>query len=136
MAASSQHRLERARKLAAALWGSAGVLVVLGAALVTVSCAAVSLRSAPAPPVNPALVERGRTLGFAEPSLARGREVFIARCAGCHALPDVQARDESEWERILPRMARKSRLTGEEAAAVRAYVLAAGWGGEPPRSAP
>ncbi len=93
-------------------------------ALALAACAGGPRSWGQAPDLTPALIERGSTRGFPEDSLRRGREVFVAKCAECHALPNPDGYTEREWERILPRMARRARLDDSEARAVRAFVLA------------
>ncbi len=73
--------------------------------------------------LTPAVITRGEAEGFSTPLLAQGRELFVARCAHCHALPAVDSSSRSDWEGILPRMARKSGLDPAQAAAVRAFVV-------------
>lgn len=96
-----------------------GWLAVL--ALVPVAC--VGLRT-PLPSLTADVVERGRSLGFEPAELARGRELYAARCARCHILPAPDSEPLADWNDILPRMMRKSGLGRDDSARLRAFVLA------------
>jgi hypothetical protein len=58
-------------------------------------------------------------------ALAAGRDLFLAKCDGCHNYPDLTAIAEEQWPGILDRMAKKSHLDAEERDEVLHYVLAA-----------
>ncbi len=56
--------------------------------------------------------------------LAHGRDIYITKCAKCHSVEPVEKYPLAQWEHeILPEMSEETKLTPEEAAAVRAYVL-------------
>ena len=56
----------------------------------------------------------------------RGREIYVGRCAKCHAVKAVNAYAAQDWaSRIMPKMAKNAKLTPEEKETVLAYVLAA-----------
>jgi len=96
--------------------------IVIAAALLLHACAAMQVR---APDVSIELENQARTLGFDPASLSQGREIFITRCARCHATPEVHGYSTEQWQRILPRMSQRARLDAAQESAVRAYVLAA-----------
>jgi mono/diheme cytochrome c family protein len=91
------------------------ILVVLTLAALT-GCA--SLDSA-APPVSV-------LSAAADPSvLATGRALYTGRCAKCHAVEPIHDYSASDWARIIPDMAERTKLTPAETAALTAYVKAA-----------
>jgi mono/diheme cytochrome c family protein len=56
--------------------------------------------------------------------LAHGRELYITKCAKCHSVEPVRKYPLAQWEHeILPEMNEETKLTPQESAAVRAYVL-------------
>lgn len=56
--------------------------------------------------------------------LAHGRDLYITKCAKCHSVEPVRKYPLAQWEHeILPEMNEETKLTPEECAAVRAYVL-------------
>jgi hypothetical protein len=57
-------------------------------------------------------------------SLSAGRDLFLAKCDGCHAYPDLTAVAEERWPHIIDSMARKSHLNADEHDEVLHYVLA------------
>jgi cytochrome c5 len=96
--------------------------ITLGTVLGVAACVATR---ASLPELTPLVIARGEEAGFSASDLGRGRDLFAARCARCHALPAVDSETRADWEEILPRMARKSGLDREETASVRAFVMAA-----------
>ncbi len=58
--------------------------------------------------------------------LTHGREIYITKCAKCHSVEPVHKYPEGKWvHEILPEMSEETKLNAAEAAAVKAYVLAA-----------
>ena len=53
------------------------------------------------------------------------RTLFLNRCAKCHALPQVGRYTTAQWERIIPKMAKRSGLKPEQKAALLAYLVSA-----------
>ena len=62
--------------------------------------------------------------GVTASALSAGRDLFLAKCDGCHAYPDLTAISEERWPGILEKMGKKSELSAEERDAVLHYVLA------------
>lgn len=94
-------------------------MLLLCAALSGGSC--ISLEQA-APPVE--MLPMSARMGTS-PQLLHGREIYITKCAKCHSVEPVTKYPLAQWEReILPEMNEETNLSAEEAAAVRAYVLA------------
>jgi len=93
----------------------AGLLAITG-----MMTACVSLEQA-APPV--ALLPTAN--GMASAKLALGRELYITKCAKCHSVEPVKDYSATEWSKIMPEMAEKSKLNAAETEAVTDYVAAA-----------
>lgn len=55
--------------------------------------------------------------------LTLGREIYVTRCAKCHAPEPVRKYSTDRWDEILPEMAEETKLTSAEADAVREYVM-------------
>ena len=55
-------------------------------------------------------------------TLQAGREIYITRCAKCHAVEPVTKYSLKEWTEIMPEMAEKTHLNPAETEAVLAYV--------------
>lgn len=51
-----------------------------------------------------------------------GQGLFDQHCGRCHDLPKIEDYSAEKWDRIVPSMAKKSRLTPEQEASVMAYV--------------
>jgi len=62
--------------------------------------------------------------GVTATSLSAGRELFLAKCNGCHAYPDLTAISEDRWPGILNSMAKKSHLGPDERTEVLQFILA------------
>ncbi len=55
----------------------------------------------------------------------RGKTLYLAKCAKCHAFEKPEDYEVAEWrDEIMPVMARKARLDPADSAAVLAYILA------------
>jgi len=54
--------------------------------------------------------------------LARGRIIYVTKCAKCHAPEPVQNYTAAEWHTIMPEMVEETHLNPADAAAVMAYV--------------
>lgn len=52
-----------------------------------------------------------------------GKTVWQTNCQKCHKLYEPQSHSIAKWEKILPRMSKKAKLSVEDAGKVRAYVL-------------
>ena len=57
--------------------------------------------------------------------LQRGRDAFVARCAGCHQLPAPSRVAPAEWPRLVDRMAPDARISDEEKSLIARYLVAA-----------
>ena len=59
-------------------------------------------------------------------SLARGRQEYIARCSGCHALHAPASGDAAYWRRWVTAMAERSRIEVDAENRILDYLLTAG----------
>lgn len=53
---------------------------------------------------------------------APGRTLYESRCTKCHGLKPVKDFSKEQWDKILPPMMEKAKLTGEEKSQVSEYV--------------
>jgi cytochrome c5 len=100
------------------------LLVALVAAGAAVGCYP---KAGPAPgAISPAAVEYASTKwpGTTEAQLAEGKDLYQAKCNGCHAYPDLVAIDEDDWKSIVERMTGKADLPPEKSEVILHYVLA------------
>jgi hypothetical protein len=60
-------------------------------------------------------------------SLRSGRDLYIAKCSGCHALIPVDQYDDARWTAEVDEMLKlkKVRLTGEDRSRILAYLTTA-----------
>jgi mono/diheme cytochrome c family protein len=63
--------------------------------------------------------------GVTAATLATGRDLFLARCNGCHGYPDPAAIPDERWPAIVEKMGGKSGLGADERGEVLHYILAA-----------
>lgn len=76
-----------------------------------------------APPVTPELV---KVSPAPVSRIERGYSIHQTKCAKCHAFEDPHDYEVGELrDEIMPDMAKKSKLTEDDASAVLAYLLAA-----------
>jgi hypothetical protein len=57
-------------------------------------------------------------------SLSFGRERYVARCSGCHALHGPRELTPAEWRAELDEMAGKAKCTPDERRAIERYLVA------------
>ena len=57
-------------------------------------------------------------------SLQAGHSLFLSNCGKCHALIPPPNRTVDQWNKILPKMFPKTKLTEEEQGKVRNYIMA------------
>jgi cytochrome c5 len=58
-------------------------------------------------------------------SLERGRELYVARCSGCHPLHAPSSHSSAIWAAMVDQMAPRARLKGSERELVLRYLTAA-----------
>ncbi len=61
---------------------------------------------------------------YTEAQMEEGRIVWQGNCGKCHKLFTPESRDVEKWEKVLPRMVKRSKLDDTAAGKVRAYLLA------------
>ncbi|RYE25432.1 MAG: hypothetical protein EOP51_04110 [Sphingobacteriales bacterium] len=61
---------------------------------------------------------------FTPAQMEEGKTLWQDKCGKCHKLPQPEAYTVSKMDRVLPRMINRSKLTDEQGAMVRAYLLA------------
>ncbi len=104
----------------------AGLLAIVGSALV-VACGFPKTVDGPPPAITPAQAERAaqERPGVNAAALNGGRELYVAKCNGCHGYPDIATIPDEKWPEIMKRMGKKSDLTDEQSNQVLAFVRAA-----------
>ena len=55
--------------------------------------------------------------------IAQGQALYQANCNKCHEYPKPEEHTVAKWDRVLPRMSKKSNLTADQAGLVRAWVI-------------
>jgi hypothetical protein len=78
-----------------------------------------------APPVTDADVQRGKVF-WTDCSMERlnaARTLYTNKCGTCHSLKKTNSRDEAQWRKIIPPMAKKAKLSVEEESLILNYVL-------------
>ena len=100
--------------------------LILFATVALTACGFPKTGAAPAP-LSPAQVAIAvaKSPATAEPSLSTGRDLFIAKCNGCHGYPDLGSIAEERWPDVMKRMAGKAHLDGSQGDDVLHFVLAA-----------
>ena len=81
------------------------------------------LRSAP--PITESFIQAGLREKADGRTLAEGRKVFLNRCIGCHALPEIARYDRERIPHIVGWMSGRAHLTPVQKEAVTKYLLTA-----------
>ena len=55
--------------------------------------------------------------------LLEGKVLTEAKCVQCHKMKNVNDYSFAKWEKILPMMAKKSKITKNEAEKIRTFVI-------------
>ncbi len=76
----------------------------------------------PIPAATPAMAEG---LGVEMSQLVRGRELYMAHCAGCHVRVEPGTTEPEYWRGIVPHMAQHARLTLRGENELLLYLMAA-----------
>ncbi len=61
---------------------------------------------------------------YTEEQLAQGKTIWQNNCNRCHKLFEPNSRGHEKWDRVLKRMIPKAKLSPEDGALVRAYLIA------------
>lgn len=98
----------------------------LALALTVAACGFPKTADAPPPlSAGDASAAAARWPGATAESIAHGRELFVAKCNGCHGYPDLASLDASRWPPVVERMAAKSDLAAKDRDDVLHFVLTA-----------
>lgn len=94
--------------------------------VVLASCGFPKTGAAPGP-VAPgaASAAEQRWPGTTAAHLDEGRNLFIAKCNGCHGYPDLRAIPEERWEGVMKKMGDKADLSAEQSSRVLRFILVA-----------
>jgi cytochrome c5 len=60
---------------------------------------------------------------YNEKQMAEGKVIFENSCGECHDLHQPADFKVGTWDKILPKMCRKAKLSSEQAALVRAWII-------------
>lgn len=63
-------------------------------------------------------------------SLEQGRDLYVARCSGCHTLHEPRSYPAARWHEVLGVMAPRARLTPSESDLVLRYLVTMSRGGD------
>ena len=66
-------------------------------------------------------VEPAKEAGLSADALV-GEGLFNQHCGRCHDLPKIEDYSAERWDRIVPSMAKKSKLNAEQETSVMTYV--------------
>lgn len=73
---------------------------------------------------EPAPTAEQMKANFSEEQMAQGKTIWESNCNRCHKLFAPESRDNEKWDRVLKRMIPKAKLSPEDGALVRAYLIA------------
>lgn len=108
-------------------------LIIAAVAIVMAQCTAKkATTSTVPPPAPPAPVAVAMTpeeavadvqKRYTDAQMEEGNVLFRDKCGKCHVMHEPESRTVEHWEKILPRMNKKSGYNAEQGGKVRAYVL-------------
>jgi len=99
-----------------------GSIVALGVFVVFMAnCSPKSAKTIATEPVPTAEQMKAK---YSEEQLAQGKTIWQNSCNRCHKLFEASSRTHEKWDRVLKRMIPKAKLTAEDGALVRAYLIA------------
>lgn len=107
-------------------------LTIITISVLLAQCTAKKAAKTPTPPTPPAAAVAMTPdeavadvkKRYTETQMEEGNVLFRDNCAKCHKMHEPETRTVEHWEKILPRMNKKSGLNAEQGGKVRAYVLA------------
>lgn len=99
------------------------------ASLLSLALLAGCASAVPAPTERDAATARRTDPAATVASLAHGRERYIARCSGCHALHGAYERRADEWPAMVSKMAKRAKCTDDERRAIELYLTSVSEGG-------
>ncbi len=100
-------------------------LVVLSILIAGIALLASCAGTVPAPGSAHVEYASRRWPGTRLQDLSAGRESYILKCSGCHSLHAPEELSARQWEKTVPEMMMRSRLTKEEADLILRYLESA-----------
>jgi len=103
-------------------WRGSGLATAVIAAATLAACA----QTVAAPqPLTAAQIDSAqrRWPDTTEAKLTQGRDLFFAKCNACHGYPNLEAIEESRWQKILQVMGPRATLDQKQVDAVLRYVV-------------
>lgn len=76
------------------------------------------------PPPDDRAISIGASQGASEASIRRGYQLLVTDCRYCHMPVPPDSISMERWDKALPRMIKKARLSSQDEADIRAYVTA------------
>ena len=61
--------------------------------------------------------------GYTMSDLDQGKAIYVSHCNKCHRYKVPESRDETKWDNIIPKMAKKAKLDSEQESLVLKYVV-------------
>ncbi|MBS1934892.1 MAG: hypothetical protein JST96_12900 [Bacteroidetes bacterium] len=61
--------------------------------------------------------------GYSLNDLNEGKKIYEANCNKCHRYKAPESRDEAKWDDIIPKMAKKAKLSSDQQELVLKYVV-------------
>ncbi|MDP4130557.1 MAG: hypothetical protein Q8918_12815 [Bacteroidota bacterium] len=61
--------------------------------------------------------------GYSLSQLDQGKAIYESHCNKCHRYKVPQSRDETKWDMVIPKMAKKAKLNSSEEDLVLKYVV-------------
>ncbi len=71
----------------------------------------------------PSITDANR-LGISTDSLMIGRTLYTKHCGSCHNLHLPEQYTQTHWEKVMPEMKGKAKISDEEARLISSFVLA------------
>ncbi|MCO5261001.1 MAG: hypothetical protein M9916_12750 [Crocinitomicaceae bacterium] len=62
------------------------------------------------------------SMSFPNTQVEEGYNLHAQNCAKCHKLKTINKYTREQWDKILPSMARKARISAEQEASINEYV--------------
>lgn len=56
--------------------------------------------------------------------LAKGQAIYSSSCTKCHSIDPPEKYTKAEWDKILPRMSKKAKLTASDSEILGVYIFA------------
>ena len=79
----------------------------------------------PAPPEKPSVAEEIASVKarFTPDQMAQGKSIFDNKCGSCHEYREPAEFNVPSWDKVLPDMCHKAKLTAEESAVLHAWII-------------